>query len=416
MHSTAQLHNLSSGTQILIIPNSMKNHSTIIYFYFRVGSRNETIENNGISHFIEHLLFKGNSKYQTQRDITDAMYSNGVAYNAFTDKYHTGYYFKFKKDSALATICDLAHSMFFTSIFRESDISKEREVVIEEWNAVQNTPSAFFSELVTSTMYSNSTLELGTAGTPNSLKSISRKDILEYYRQHYIPNNLLISIGGNKPEHYMHTIYKYFGDRCGESTTIVPSKVHFHSRFSRLANVTRIRRNESPQALISMVVPIYGGINNHQRPLWIIMKNILGGVGMSSRLFKKIRSELGLVYSIRAIINEGIESGYLSIDLETHPTKINKCIDAVKEECAKISENGFSQEEMEKATEYYTKVLEMGLESVDMITSYYGELYLFRGKISTPGDFIKLIKSQKLDAVNELAATVLPKIKCFVYG
>jgi predicted Zn-dependent peptidase len=408
------LEELNNGMQILTV-NNPTSLSIIVYFYFNVGSSNETSEINGVSHFIEHMLYKGTKKYPNTKDIDDIMSGHGITYNAFTNKKKTCYHFKFlSNETTLNIVCDVANELLFHSLFRSSDIEKERDVIIQEYNAFQNNPAHVFYNLVESTYFKGSSLEPTVLGTPQSLNNIHRKELMTYHKIHYKPENLLIIIGGNIPENSTSVITKHFNTSvCSRQSpykkmnNIITQP--FISTYASLDNEIFIERKIA-QNFITMIFPTEG-MYDERRFKFVILNDIL-----SARLFIKIRDKLGLVYGISASLNNYCEGGFLSIDFQTDNKKTRPCIDAVKLELQKVMKHGFKEDEFKRSLINIKSKFIMSMEINDDMTDFYGSQILYFPKIKSFAEFMKLINEVTLEQVNILASSILTDFKIIISG
>ena len=412
-----QLDELINGTKILSVKNP-HSLSTILYFYLQVGSCNEDTSNNGISHFIEHMLFKGTTKYPNKLAISKLLDSLGVEYNAYTAKKLTCYYFKFLSNiDTLNVICQLAHNMLFHSLFRQVDIDKECNVIIEEYNALQNTPPDLFDDLVDNLYFSQHPLGKSVIGTPTTLKAITRNDLLTYHRKYYKSDNLTIVIGGNLPKETNHTIQKHFGKfrkslNPMTNINIIPI-FPFTNTFHKISEIVYIPKI-MPQNIVSIIFPT-NGMYDENRIKFIILKNLLGG-NMSSRLFINIRDKLGLVYTINAELNNYIEGGYFSIEFKTDATKTQRCIDEIKKELASICKHGFTEAEFTRSVKNIKTGLIMSMENNESMTDYYGNQIFIFPQILSFEYIMNQISSITLAEINKLSAEFLTKFKTIIYG
>ena len=305
--------------------------SMILYFYVKVGSKDETPEINGISHFLEHMLFKGTKKYPSHIEINGILDSKGIDFNAFTYKNMTAYYFKFiPEEDNLKIVCNMIHEMLFKSLNRKKDLDVERNVVVQEFNEMMDTPDDYVEEIIEDFVFKGHKLGMSIIGTKKSIHNISRQNVVDFYNKHYVPKNMLISMTGNFPLKYKELVEKYFiksknissdYNPCSNIRTItLPIKEH----------KLRYEPRKLQQTFLSMVFPIQGLFDKNNN-IYRVIANILGG-NMSSRLFVKVREEMGLAYSISASISNYEEAGYFIIDTKTEPQKTTQTFKAILNE------------------------------------------------------------------------------------
>jgi predicted Zn-dependent peptidase len=412
-----QLDELVNGVKILSV-NNQHSLSTILYFYLRVGSCNEDETNSGISHFIEHMLFKGTKKYPNKLAISKLLDSLGVDYNAFTAKKLTCYYFKFLSNiDTLNIICQLAHDMLFHSLFRQVDIDKECNVIIEEYNAFQNNPPDLFDDLVDNLYFSQHPLGKSVIGSPTTLKAITRSDLLAYHRKYYTSDNLTIVIGGNLPKEANNTIQTHFGKFSKslsplKNLNIIPV-FPFTPVFHKISDIVYIPK-PMPQNIVSMIFPT-NGMYDENRIKFIILKNLLGG-NMSSRLFINIRDKLGLVYTINAELNNYVEGGYFSIEFKTDAKNTQRCIDEIVKELNSICKRGFTEAEFTRSVKNIKTGLIMAMENNESMTDYYGNQMFIFPQILSFEYIMTQISSVKLSEINKLSTEFFTNFKTVIYG
>ena len=393
-------------------------HSMILYFYVRVGSINENDKINGISHFLEHMLFKGTKKYPTHVEINGLLDSKGIDFNAFTYKNMTAYYFKFiPNNDNLKLVCNIVYEMLFKSLNRKKDLEVERNVVIQEFNEMVDTPDDYMEEIIEDFVFKGHNLGMSIIGTKKSIHNISRKDIVEFYNQHYQPKNILISMTGNFPLKYKSLLEKYFikskiipnlkYSPCSTITPAVispkPIKLHYHPK-------------KLQQTFLSIIFPINGMIDSNNNTYRLI-SNILGG-NMSSRLFVKVREELGLAYSISASISNYENAGYFIIDTKTEPNKTTQTFKAIINELKLIKSKLVGSKELDSNKTNFIDIFKTSFDDLEKLSEYYSEQYLFETPIESIEFRIKKIKSINSKHILETSNTLFDFTKMMVvcYG
>lgn len=359
------------------------------------GSRNENSSNNGISHFIEHMMFKGTRK-RTSLELVESIEDVGGQINAFTGKESTCFYIK-ALDSYLDLSLDVLSDMLFNSSFHPDDIEKEKGVISEEINMSEDSPEDVLSDLHSSAIWGDDTISLPILGTSGSISAFSREDIVDYISSHYIPENSVISIAGNIDESAVRSLVeKYFGDWTGAckkitcySTPILQSN-HLH------------KKKNIEQLHLSLGMP---GIQTGHDDLYtlLLMSNILGG-GASSLLFQRIREKKGLCYSIYSYISAFKNTGVLTIYTSMNPRYADVVVGLINDEIEKFIECGISPEKLRKAKEQLKGSYMLGLENTSSRMFNNGKSVLFLNKINTLDDMINKIDridQQRLQHVME---------------
>ena len=206
-----KLYKNAQETRLLVMPHRTEAATASIYFSFKVGSKNETQEIMGISHFIEHMMFKGSKKYPNYLDISKIFDANGISFNAYTSKEITAYHYKFLSTSEnLNIICKITSDMIFNPLMRDKDIKPERNVIIQEMKDDSDDIDEFIAEQIEHYIFKGHTLENPIIGNTKTLDHIARKHLNEYHRKYYRPDNLVISFSGKMHHDYIPIITKYF--------------------------------------------------------------------------------------------------------------------------------------------------------------------------------------------------------------
>jgi predicted Zn-dependent peptidase len=346
------------------------------------GSRNEDKINNGISHFIEHMFFKGTDK-RTALQIAECIEDVGGQINAFTGKEATCFYIK-ALDAYLELGLDVLADMLFNSKFLAEDIEKEKGVVIEEINMSEDSPEDVLSDLHSIAIWGEDAISLPILGSEDTVKSFTRDQILKYISSHYIPENSVISISGKfDPKNIEKLVEKYFGN--WNSTN---KKLTKYSKPNILSN-NLLKKKSIEQLHISLGIP---GIETGNEDLYalLLLSNVFGG-GASSILFQKIREEKGLCYSIYSYISAFMNTGVVNIYTCLNPKYAADALNMIKEEMKKFVQSGISDEKLAKAKEQLKGSYILGLESTSSRMFNNGKAVLFLNEIKTPADLIEKI-------------------------
>jgi len=370
------------------------------------GSRNEDKTNNGISHLIEHMLFKG-TKNRTAKDIAAAIDSIGGLINASTGKEYTCYYTK-TLDTHIDVAVDVLADMFFNSLFNEKDINIEKQVVLEEINMYEDTPDDLVHDILAEVMWNGDALGYPILGTYESLGRLNRQTITDYLSNYYFPENTVIAIAGNYDDKKIKELLeKYFSSWKNDKHKIVNyDTVNYNSGVKAKSKDT-----EQVHLCIGYKGIEYG--NDDIYPL-LIINNILGG-GMSSRLFQKIREEKGLVYSIYSYPSSYRNAGAFTIYAGMKPEQFKEVSRLIMHEIKEMLHSGISQDEMEKAKEQLKGNYMLGLESTYSRMTSLGKSELILGRVTTPEEFISKIDQVTVDKVQSIIEQVFNIEKpCFV--
>ncbi|MBK5242821.1 pitrilysin family protein [Clostridium sp.] len=386
------LFKLNNGLRV-VVENIEYVNSVSVGLWVENGSRNENIINSGISHFIEHMFFKGTSR-RTAKQISEAVEDVGGQLNAFTGKESTCFYIK-ALDTHLELSLDILSDMLFNSNFSEDEIEKEKGVIVEEINMSEDSPEDVLIDLHTKAIWDTDSISLPILGTSDTVGSFSRKAILDYMDAHYEPENLVISIAGKfDMKNIEKLLEKYFGDWNCKSKNIT------EYTSPKLFNQHFFRKKDIEQLHISLGIPGVETGNDDTYAL-ILLSNILGG-GASSRLFQKIREELGVCYSIYSYISAFKNTGIVSIYAGVNPMQSKVAIDAIQEEVTKFAKIGIDNERLSKTKEQLKGSYILGLESTSSRMFSNGKSVMFLNKINTPKDVLRKIDEIDMSRVNNV--------------
>jgi len=413
-----KLYKNGSGTRLLVMPNRKETESSSIYFYFKVGSKNETPDINGISHFIEHMLFKGSSKFPNYLDISKTFDSNGISFNAYTSKDTTTYHYKFlSTPENLDLICKITSEMLFKSLMRKKDIGPERNVIIQEYNDGIDDIDEYISDKLEECVFKGHPLAMPIIGTLDTLHKINRDKIMEYYHKHYTPDNLLIGFTGNISSGYMKIIEKYFKGKSqsGQSDTTsfsaIDMKKYTPGESLMVPFVDKhpyyqihCYPKELSQDYINIIFKTRGYFDPNIY-YYKLIANILGG-NMSSRLFVEIREKMGLAYSVKTDMTNYEEIGYFNIYTQNESKDTIKCIEHIFKELVKLKKNGVDDNELKNNKKNYCDIYKTNFDDIEYENEFYSYQILLNKPLESPKMRVSkmqdITKEQIQNASNEL--------------
>lgn len=367
--------------------------SVSVGIWVGTGSRNETASNNGISHFIEHMLFKGTEK-RSAKQIAESIDNIGGQLNAFTGKECTCYYTK-TLDEHLETAVEVLADMFFNSRFADRDISVERKVILEEIGMYEDTPEELVHDVLSETVWSGDPLGYSILGTPKSLKKINRDRINEYIAENYLPSNSVIAVAGNFDEDgLIKIINQYFSFWKSDK----PVKQGFERPAFNKG--LRVREKETEQVHLCLGFDSIQHGDDRMYSL-LALNNHFGG-GMSSRLFQKIREKMGLAYSIYSYPSSYKKAGIFNIYAGMKPEQLEKVLQLLKKEIQKLVRRGISPEELTKSKEQLKGNYILGLESTGSRMNSIGKSELLLGYINTPEEVLDKIDRITGDSIDSV--------------
>jgi len=364
--------------------------SVSIGIWVKTGSRNEEADNNGISHFIEHMLFKGTNK-RSAKQIAAAIDNIGGQINAFTGKECTCFYTK-TLDTHFDIAIDILADMFFNSKLSKKDIEVEKKVVLEEIGMYEDSPEDLVHDLFYETVWNGNSLALPILGTKESLLSIDRDKIINYMKKNYAPQNVVIAAAGNfESDKLVDKIKSYFEDWRSEEAV---QPAYGNAEF--VSNV-KIKEKDIEQVHICLGCQ---GIEQGNDELYSLLaiNNIFGG-GMSSRLFQKIREKKGLVYSIYSYPSSYKNTGLFTVYAGMNPEHVDDVIELIINEMKLILDKGISKADLKKSKEQLKGNFILGQESTSSRMHSIGKSELLLNKINTPEEVLRLIDSVNMDSI-----------------
>lgn len=363
----------------------------------KTGSANESESENGISHFIEHNLFKGTKK-RTAFEISDCIDSIGAQINAFTSKELTCFYTKSTADH-IETAVEVLSDIFFNSTFEKKEIEREKGVIIEEINMSSDTPDDVCLDLLSKAYYGDEGYGRAILGTAKNVKKFEKKDILDYMDKYYTADNVCISIAGNvNIKNAVHLVEKYFSDNFSDKKSV--GQV-FQKNYA-YQNLNKYKKTE--QSHIAICLPAYDMADSKIHAL-TIADAILGG-GMSSRLFQKIREELGLAYTVFSYVSLYKDNGIAEIYAGVGNDKRDLAMDAALCEIKRFADEGVTQKEYLRGLEQIKSAFVFGQENAASQMLLAGKYLLFLEKEFDFKERIKQIESVSLADVNDAARQV----------
>jgi predicted Zn-dependent peptidase len=395
-----QKHTSKNGVRI-VLENIPAVRSVTIGVWVLTGSRNETEENNGISHFIEHMFFKG-TKTRTASDIAEAFDSIGGQVNAFTSKEYTCFYAKVldtHKDHALEILAD----MFFHSAFNEEEMEREKKVVLEEIKMYEDTPDDIVHDLLAKAAYGQHPLGYPILGTDDHLKSFTPNQLREYIHTHYLPENVVISVAGNVEEDFIKRIEDYFGTYGSAIQRPAIQEPLF------LANqIERHKDTEQAHLCIGYKgIPI-GATNVYGL---IILNNVLGG-SMSSRLFQEVREKRGLAYSVFSYHSSFLDNGLLTIYAGTGNEQLPLLKETIESTVNTIIKSGITDKELRNSKEQLKGSLMLSLESTNSRMSRNGKNELLLRSHKSLDDMIREIDAVTHESIRQVIENTFNQEPC----
>lgn len=378
--------------------------SAAIGIWVNVGSRDETPAVAGASHFLEHLLFKG-TKTRTALEISSSIESVGGEMNAFTGKEYTCFYARVI-DTDLPIAVDVISDLITSSLVTAEDVDAERKVVLEEIAMRDDDPSDLVHDLFADTYYGDTQLGRSILGTVDSINAMPRKNVYNYYKKRYLPQDLVVAVAGNiKHKTAVEMVEKAlsrdgFLDVKG-TPQLRPNKA---VKVREQHSVGLIKR-KTEQA--HMFYGVSGVSREDDRRFTMgILSAALGG-GMSSRLFQEIREKRGLAYSVYSYAQQFAGSGLLGFYAGCHPTKAIQVVEIIREVLNDVAENGMSHEEIERAKGAVKGSLVLSQEDSGARMSHIGKSEIVYGEVMSFDEILKRISAVTPEALRKVAGEIL---------
>jgi predicted Zn-dependent peptidase len=384
---------LANGLVILTEPMEHM-RSVSVGIWLRTGSRREPAELNGISHFIEHMLFKGTAR-RSAEDIAREVDRVGGLLDAFTAKEMVCFNTRVL-DEHLPKAFDVVADMVLEPKFAEEEIGREKSVILEEIGMTQDNPEDLAHELFTQNFWAPHALGKPILGTPETVSAFTRETLLEWFRSCYAPNNMVITAAG----HLTHAQLQYLvAERFGK---LAPSENGAADAAPQPSpHVTLRSKTELEQVHICMGVPALP-MTDERRFAVMVLNNILGG-GMSSRLFQNIRERQGLAYSIFSEINAYRDAGALTVYAGTSLETAEKVVQSVIEEFRRLRDELLDEEEVRRAKDHLKGATLLALEGSGQRMSSLARYHIYFGRYFSPEELIALLESVTAEDVRQVA-------------
>ncbi|MFQ5752406.1 MAG: M16 family metallopeptidase [bacterium] len=364
--------------------------------WFLVGSRDETEKNNGLSHYIEHMMFKGTTNRKAFA-IAESLESVGGHLNAFTGKEITCYYAHIL-DEHLPIAVEIISDILINSVFDQHEMQKEKQVILEELNTLEETPEELIHELFLNDLFPDNPLGFSTIGKRENIVNFKRQNILDYLTAKYTSERMVIAASGNVAhEEFVKLVEKKFENfnHSGQSKYLPPSKPR---------HGVNIIENGAIQAHVCLGTQSYS--YRDKKKFGLLVLNTLLGTGMSSRLFQNIREKYGLAYSIYSYIDFLVDVGLFGIYIGTDKHKIDSSIELINKELKKLMQIPVSTEDLQRTKSQLKGNLMLGLESTLSRMNRLAKMELYLQNYFTLDDTLneieKVTKEDILSIANEL--------------
>ncbi|MFA6999561.1 MAG: pitrilysin family protein [Candidatus Paceibacterota bacterium] len=387
-----------NGLRVVTVP--MKDNPTVtVLVLVGTGSDYEPKEINGISHFLEHMCFKGTLKRNSAQVISHELDSLGCQYNAFTGNEYTGYYAKGDSKN-FKQMFDIVSDIYLNSTFPETEMEKEKGVIIEEVNMYEDMPQAHVQDLFMEVLYKDQPAGRSTLGSKENINKMKRDNFVEYKKSHYVGENTVVIVAGNITSDEVYgEVTKYFKDvPINKSGKKVKTK-----DIQDKPNIL-IKHKETDQTHFILGVRSFNLFDKRNTAL-ALLSGVLGA-GMSSRLFSKLREEMGVAYYVRASNSPSLDHGSFQISAGVNNERVIEVLKEIIKECNLLIKEKVKEKELDKVKALIIGNMKMSLEATDDIANFYGGQELMKKEIKTLEEKIKEIRKVTAKDIQNLAKII----------
>ncbi len=389
---------MPNGLRYIFVPQPQSMATTALILV-STGSEYETKEINGISHFLEHLCFKGTANRPKADMIASELDSLGAEYNAFTGNELTGYYAK-AANKNFEKILDVVTDLYLNPIIDAAEMDKERGVIIEEINMYEDLPMEKVRENFSALLYGDQPAGWSVAGRKEVIRSLTREDIISYRAKHYVaPKTTVVIVGGieNDPK---ELVMKHFANIPSGEAIKKPKTIE-----SQSGPQIDLFDKKTDQIHLILGVRAFDLFDKRRYPL-AVLSDILGG-SMSSRLFRKVREQMGAAYYVRSSADLGSDAGALVISTGIDRSRIHEITEAIVGEMKSLRDTLVSDEELNKSKDHLSGRLVLQLETSDEVAAFYGTDEATAGMVRTPEEILEGIKKVTAEDVMSVARDIM---------
>lgn len=389
---------LKNGLRILLVSQSSSLATTVL-ITVAAGSKYETKEINGLSHFLEHMCFKGTEHRPTALDISSELEGLGAENNAFTGQEHTAYYAKGRNESA-TRLLDVVGDTYLNSVFNPEEIEKERGVIIQEIKMYEDLPNRKIWDVLNLLLYGNQPAGWSVAGTEEVVKKLNREDFIKYRTAHYVPQSSILCLcGGGDLDVLAEQAEKLFINMPAGQKSAKLSVVEDQTEAAE-----QVVSKSIDQTHILLACRSFSIFDSRKYAL-MVLNSILGG-GMSSRLFQAVREDLGAAYYIYSTDELLTDHGFLVVAAGIDQTRSEEVISRIIQELGRLKNELVKPEELEKAKEHIAGQLVLSLETSDSLAFFYSQQEILEKEATDPEVLIQKIRSVTAEDVQSVARTV----------
>jgi len=395
MENSYKKTTLKNGLRIITVPSKSTKTATVLVLV-GAGSKYETKDINGLSHFLEHMFFKGTKKHPSTLKLIEPLDRIGGHYNAFTSQEYTGYWAKVDAshlDLALGWVSDI----YLNSLLKEEEINKERGTILQELNMILDDPSRYVFYDWLELLYGNQPSGRNVIGTKESLNNLDRNYFIQYLKEHYSSKNTVIAVAGNIIQgNVVNKVKKYIKPIHGGK---VKDKLPVREKQSKPNSLIHYKKTDQSHLILG-----FRGYNifNQDKYVLGLLATILGG-NMTSRMFISVREKQGLAYYISTSNEADTDCGFISTHAGVDNQKVERAIETIMKEYRKIKEKKITKNELQKAKDYTKGTALIGMEASDEQASFYAFQELLTGQILTLEEKLDKINKATVDDIYRIA-------------
>ena len=390
---------LPNGLRVVYVPQK-GSVATTVMVTVEAGSEYETKEMNGISHFLEHMVFKGTKRRPTALAISSELDGLGAQYNAFTSQEMTSYYAKVTNEFFHRAF-DVVADLYLNPVFKEAELEKEKGVIIEEINMYEDLPNRKVQELFMELVYGDQPAGWSIAGRKEVIRGIGRNDFVTYRDAHYVPKATVVVIsGGVSEDEALGEVRKHFGEisdgskdtkRAVTESQSKPRELVFHKASDQTHMILGFRAFD---------------LHDKRKYALKLLADVLGG-GMSSRLFQKIREEMGAAYYVGASDDLYSDHGLLGVSAGVQHEKVRQVVAAALVECVRMKDEPVSSEELQRVKDHRIGSMTLSLETSDALGSFYGMQEVMGMDIIDPTVLAERIRAVTAEDIQKVARDII---------
>ena len=389
---------LPNGLRILLVPQATTLAASVLILV-EAGSEYETKRVNGVSHFLEHMTFKGTTNRPMPGMISEELDGLGARSNAFTGQEYTGYWAK-AESKKLPKILEIVSDLYLNPVFNPDEIEKERGVIIEEINMYEDMPQHRVQEFFTSLLYGDQPAGWNVTGEKEILRKLRKEDFVKYRNERYVAGGTLVVVAGKFNEkEVVNQIKNYFG-KLPRHRASKKSKTKDHQQKPRVL----AKFKESGQSHLVLGFRAFD-LFDKRRYAIEVLADLLGG-GMSSRLWKRVREELGAAYYVDAGANLSLDHGVFEISAGVDHGKIDIVLEAILEECRRVRDEKVGVEELQRTKDHMIGGLILGLETSDALAGFYGSQEILTKDVLPAEKIIDTIRNISASEIQAVARDI----------